>query len=512
MPAPWIRMTPNYPWQSDHQNVSRTVERLYDVANLWSDGSAPPAHQWQAGVEGLRQVLSDARVAGKRVRAVGGNWSLSDITATSHYMVNTGQLNARTVGLPASYLATASTYDPAKLVFAQCGTSVIELSDELEPRGLSLKTSGASNGQTIAGAIATGTHGAANTVGAMQEYVVGLHVLDADGNSVWIERASQPVASDALLSLLAATPIRDDTVFRAAVVGLGAFGIVHAVVFEADPIYLLERYVRRYDYGHIRAVLSSLDVISLGLPDGSALPFHFEILLNPYATGAGGQGAYVRAMYKRPYTLPAPPAPGSVVSVGPGDDALSVISSLSDAVPALIPTAVAKIIALQAPPTNGQSATHGQTFGSTTLKGPGQSMELALAVADATNAVDTIVSVANRQTFGGLLGIRFVRATDALLGSTRFAPVTCTIEIPATFSQRSSDAYDAICAALDGQGIAYAMHWGQQTPATYDANRLRHRFGGDLDSWIAARRDLLRTPAARTMLSNEVTDRFGLGD
>ena len=90
--------------------------------------------------------------------------------------------------------------------------------------------------------------------------------------------------------------------------------------------------------------------------------------------------------------------------------------------------------------------------------------------------------------------------------------MTCTIEIPATFSQRSSDAYDAICAALDGQGIAYAMHWGQQTPATYDANRLRHRFGGDLDSWIAARRDLLRTPAARTMLSNEVTDRFGLGD
>ena len=57
------------------------------------------------------------------------------------------------------------------LRFVQCGVGVAQLSGLLRHDGLSLKTSGANNGQTLAGAISTGTHGAALDVGAMQDAV-----------------------------------------------------------------------------------------------------------------------------------------------------------------------------------------------------------------------------------------------------------------------------------------------------------------------------------------------------
>ena len=133
-------------------------------------------------------------------------------------------------------------------MFAQCGTTVLELNQVLEAKGLALPTSGASNGQTIAGAIATGTHGAANSVGAMQDFVVGLHVIGEDGRHYFIERASRPVVSPSFVARLGAEVRRDDQLFDAALVSFGSFGLVHAVLLEVVPLYVLERHVRSYDF------------------------------------------------------------------------------------------------------------------------------------------------------------------------------------------------------------------------------------------------------------------------
>src|SRR4029079_4308275 len=110
-------------------------------------------------------------------------------------------LNVHAVGLPAEDVAS-SAVDPSRLVFAQCGTSVRELSATLETHGLSLPTSGASNGQTICGAISTGTHGSARRVGSMQDFILGLHLLADDGRHYWIERTSRPVVSQAFCQKL----------------------------------------------------------------------------------------------------------------------------------------------------------------------------------------------------------------------------------------------------------------------------------------------------------------------
>jgi hypothetical protein len=106
-----------------------------------------------------------------------------------------------------------------------------------------------------------------------------------------------------------------------------------------EPIYTLELHIRRYDYNQVKPALSTLDVRPLHLPDGPTVPFHFEVVLNPYRTHAGEAGAFVRFIYKRPFT-PVPALPGDTVRTSPGDDVMGLIGTLSDAVPHLIPAAL----------------------------------------------------------------------------------------------------------------------------------------------------------------------------
>src|SRR5205085_12100877 len=110
--------------------------------------------------------------------AVGASWSLSGAAASHGRLIDTLALNW---ALPADATSVVNAYrgDPAVLMYLQCGVSVREANGILfdQPTQLALKTSGASNGQTMAGAVATGTHGSRFRFGGMQDYVVGMHLI-----------------------------------------------------------------------------------------------------------------------------------------------------------------------------------------------------------------------------------------------------------------------------------------------------------------------------------------------
>ena len=117
-------------------------------------------------------------------------------------MVDTKQLNNLVIGISPAFLDVSFQGNAKHLAFAQCGVSVMELNTALEARHLSLPTSVASNGQTICGAVSTGTHGSAHAFGAMQEFIAGLHIVAEAGKHYWIERASQPVVNQAFSEIL----------------------------------------------------------------------------------------------------------------------------------------------------------------------------------------------------------------------------------------------------------------------------------------------------------------------
>ena len=389
-------------WVNKHMNLSEPVWRHYDVWNHGPDVRRP------AGWRG-RELVLDQNEAQEMPRSAAGA-SLSPWAVCPDVMINTMPLNFHTSASSRTILINGVR---SVAVFAQCGTSVRELSETLEAKSLSLPTSGASNGQTICGAIATGTHGSARRVGSMQDFMLGLHVLAEDGKQYWIERASTPVVSAAFCQRLGATLVRDDMVFRAAVVGLGSFGIVHAVMFEAAPGFLLEVHRRRLDWPQVAHAAATLELDGLGLPSDEE-PFHLDIAVNPYAGKRGEGGAIVTAMYKRPLR-PLPPRAAGDIAMVPGVDLLAMSGTFANFAPATIRAGVNAMFtsmmkATERPPLG----THGQVFPTTALIGRSLSTEIGV---DLANAARRWARSSTQRTD--------TRSRDSLACGTFSAPTRC---------------------------------------------------------------------------------------
>ena len=74
--------------------------------------------------------------------------------------------------------------------------------------------------------MSTGTHGSALDVGAVQDYVVGLHLVLAPDRHLWIERKSYPVTVDGFADTVATVRALRD--------GAGLPWEGYDVVIEAD--------------------------------------------------------------------------------------------------------------------------------------------------------------------------------------------------------------------------------------------------------------------------------------
>jgi FAD/FMN-containing dehydrogenase len=507
-PKPLVSFEPAYPWKNKHRNVTSTAARLYSAWNRTSSGQEPAQKRWKAGLNALRQIVLDAEQAKRRVRAYGGAWSLSEAAECPDYLVNTKPLNYVSIGLTRAQVLAAWAERAPRLVFAQCGIHVLELHTAVEGAGLALPTSGASNGQTFAGAVATGTHGGAWNFGAMQDFVRGIHLVIEGGKHVFIERETEPVVSKAYLDTLGATPKRSDALFEAALVSFGSFGLVHGLLFEAVPIYELVKH--RFQVDHAQALaFTNLDFAAFaasrpGLPP--ALPYHFEITLNPYRSGAKQKGAFVTAMYALPGGKPKRDEASSG-GLEPGDDLLAFLGELTNAAPAAIPELATKLVEMQLKPAKGERATPGRTFGSTSIRGNVLSSELAVSLADSRRALEAIVEVARRYPFPGLVAARFVKASRATLAFTRFSPVSCTIELPGAGSSRTTEFHSRVFQRLDQLGIPFTLHWGQC--GDFSASRVRAMHGANLDTWLTERRKLL-SPAGRRLFSNAFLEKMGL--
>lgn len=88
--------------------------------------------------------------------------------------------------------------------------------------------------------------------------------------------------------MLGAQLIRDDTLFDAALVSFGSFGVIHGLMIEAREPFLLHAYrsFRPLDDA-LRTAISTLDFSGLDL-HGQAEPalYHFQVTVNPN-TGSG---------------------------------------------------------------------------------------------------------------------------------------------------------------------------------------------------------------------------------
>ena len=157
-------------------------------------------------------ALAAASDVGRTVRVAGTGHSFTDIACTDDHMLRLGRM-ARVL----------DSDSESGLVRVQAGISLNALGRELESRGLSLENQGDVDPQTLAGAIATATHGTGAAFGNIGTRVEAIRMVLADG------------------SVTECSPDSDRDLWLAARVGLGALGVVTELSVRCVPLFSLRR-------------------------------------------------------------------------------------------------------------------------------------------------------------------------------------------------------------------------------------------------------------------------------
>lgn len=501
-------------WEGRHKSYTQAIEGLHTFG-VHQPANSPTARleAYNQVTKELQEMIGHAAQTGKTLRAMGSSWSLSKVGVAEHELINTKALRIGFT-LPASQLSPEYAGERSKLRFLQCGASIASINRYLFNDRLSLKASGSNNGQTLAGVVSTGTHGSAFRFGATQDFVVGLHLVTGPSKHVFLERASYPVVKPGFAAKLGAELIRDDTLFNAALVSFGAFGVIHGMMIEARDLFLLHafRSVRKFNAA-LRSAISGLRFSGLDLHGKPASKlYHFQVTFNPNE-GTPPDEAVVYLMFERPWTENYEPPPWDDAASGPGASGLEVMGSLFDLIPGFLGDAVKPLL-------NSQVRDHlepyelkgtimdlfrgEKTQGPVFASGIGVPLSKALEALsiafDTYKHFDAVIPV--------LLTMRFVKGTQALLGFTKFDP-TCVLEIDGLNTPKTQEYAGLVWSKLEQAGIPFTMHWGKFN-AFLTRDRLDRMYGKHVQDWIASREALLESPAVRRVFTNEFLSSVGL--
>ncbi len=488
-------------WENQHETFKEKVKEFYTVGN----GTAlSDIASYNDTTKGLQDLVRQAIANDVSLRTLGAGWSWTKIaTAKDGIMVDTKPLNKMFLMSP-DYVVPGRAADSRKLVFAQCGAGVWELSRELRSLNLSLKTSGASNGQTIVGAMSTGAHGSTFDVGAVQDFVLGLHVIVGPDRHVWLERKTDPVVTQKFADLIQTEIVSDDDLFNAALVSFGSFGIIHGVLLETDDLFLLETNIHQMEYNAgVQDLMRTLDFTHVPDPLSTERPYHFAVSINPYDDQ---KGAYVSQFYKRPFTNNYQRPTRNAEGIGPGDDAPCFIGKLLERLPRAIPGAVSLLVHSSLSQPNKQTGTWGEIFSNTDLHGKLLSAAIGIRLQDIHRVTQLLFEFNKKTPFAGIFAYRFIKKSKATLAFTRFE-FTCVLELDGAFSKATQNYYTRVWNRLEEEGIPFTFHWGKMNEL--DPQRIENMYGDDAIAWVRARNKLLDKPSLK-VFSNPLLAQWGL--
>ncbi len=458
--------------------------------------------------EDIKKLIQLSLLEKTRIRACGSIWSLSEAPHTDGILVfNVNAQNKPAMKfkgfLNANYLQKEG--DTNEFLFAQCGNTIKDLNTYCTLSDRSLATSGASNGQTIAGAISTGVNGSAIDVGCIQDTVVGLHIIKGEGpnDSVYLEPESAPIINQQFADKINATLIRDDDLFYAALVSLGAFGYIHGVMIQTEPLFELHNFIRKVDIKDAYQYTQNGNIQGTPMDIASMIPedlYHLKFYLNQYNLH---NNLRAEIIYKIP---PGQKIFGKLLQYGK-DFLFKVVKSLTTIADDLIPP----FIDMRLPKAGEEEiGTLGEIFGDTTNLRAGQ-FSCALAV----NAVDTErvtqIMIAHFKKKGvkkipALFSYRFVKQSKATIAYTQFEK-NCIIGIDGIENNPTKKYLKVITEILSATGIQHTWHWGKRHDM--DAAFVKKMYGNRLEVWRAQRASFLSVEVGKAF-SSTYLDRLGL--
>ncbi|UPM42857.1 D-arabinono-1,4-lactone oxidase [Halocatena salina] len=180
------------------------------VWHNWSGSvSCEPHRYYEPTTEADLQKIVARHAGDQTIRVSGSGHSFSSIVPTDDVLLSL-----------AAYTGVTDIDTERQRATVRAGTRLEELNEILATHGLALANMGDVDRQTIAGALATGTHGTGIDLGVLATQAVGIRLVTADGE---------------IRTLTAA----DGETFRAAQVSLGALGVVSEITLELQRAYRL---------------------------------------------------------------------------------------------------------------------------------------------------------------------------------------------------------------------------------------------------------------------------------
>jgi FAD-linked oxidoreductase len=212
-----------------------------------------PWHNWSGSVAARPAQIAAPRTeaelaavvrAAARVRAVGAGHSFTPLCATDGTLVRLDQLDSPIELAP-----------DGRSAWAPGGWSLQRVAAALWELGRSLPNQGDVDPQSLAGAIATGTHGTGAELGSLSSFARAFRVVLADGSIVECSAEAEP------------------ELFEAQRLSLGLAGIATRIRIDVVPAYRLEQRIARV----------SLDEVSERFAEIARQHRHAEFFVFPYA-------------------------------------------------------------------------------------------------------------------------------------------------------------------------------------------------------------------------------------
>lgn len=174
----------------------------------WSGHHRATPRVWQSphSEAELQEALRRADASGLRVKAVGSGHSWSDIAVPEEVAIDLAHLRG---------VIAVDRHAPS--ITVRAGTRLEEISDALHAEGLAMPILGSIAKQTIAGAIATGTHGSSLVHGNLSSLVLALRLITPEGDVLELGEG--------------------DPLLEAARVHLGALGVVSEVTLRVTGAF-----------------------------------------------------------------------------------------------------------------------------------------------------------------------------------------------------------------------------------------------------------------------------------
>lgn len=490
-------------WTNWHLTVKDVpIEARYELHN--ESGAATIAGM-AASAAALQQLIGKAFLDRRRLRAQGSAWSFSEAAAVpGGWSLSTGYANWL-FPLPETHVHKEYSGERSGLFLCQTGVSVAQLNMYLEHRGRSLATTGASNGQTFVGAMSTGTHGSAIDQPAIQGQVVALQLIPAPDRNIWIEPASTPATDGRLATELGASIIRDDRLFAAALVSLGALGVIHSVLIKTVPRFLLETHRSRIPLTPgLEAAMRGEDYAAAGLPDPAKRPYFFQSVVNQHIDAGH---AYVTTGYYHPWDDHHELSYDLQNKRGPGYNLAVVVANLLQAFPGLTPPITKAVLADQLRPIVGKKASWGQSFNFTTPRAGAAGASTAVPASHAPEVLEILQRALDKTGPAPVaFACRYAVASPGTLAFVRY-PRSAVIDIDGIDTKATREVMREAIAQLRRAGIPHAEHWGKLNQIT--AGSIRDAYGADLESWVKARTDLLDRVGGY-VFGSAFLDRLGL--